>query len=124
MTIYKIVEILLLFISYSYHEHRYIESKPKRWSPKHAVLEKEIQDMNKMKMMLCIQHINHQNADEMNTRLSESCSSRRRYLKPSVLSTIFFLRKCISHKFTRPTGECPSFNSSYYYHKIPHQEEN
>lgn len=59
-------------ISYIYHEHRYIESKPKHWNPKHVVLVKEIQDMNKMKMMLCVQHtINHQNAGEKNTRLSE-----------------------------------------------------
>lgn len=50
----------------------YIESKPKHWNPKHVVLVKEIQDMNKMKMMLCVQHtINHQNAGEKNTRLSE-----------------------------------------------------
>ncbi|KAF3447574.1 hypothetical protein FNV43_RR12761 [Rhamnella rubrinervis] len=50
----------------------YIESKPKHWSPKHLVLVKEIENVNKMKMCLCVQHtMNHQNFGEKSTRRSE-----------------------------------------------------
>ncbi|KAH7525224.1 hypothetical protein FEM48_Zijuj06G0202400 [Ziziphus jujuba var. spinosa] len=50
----------------------YLESKPKYWSPKHMVLVKEIENVNKMKMCLCVQHtINHQNFGEKSTRRSE-----------------------------------------------------
>ncbi|XAR70720.1 hypothetical protein NMG60_11027681 [Bertholletia excelsa] len=50
----------------------YIESKPKYWNPKHSVIVKEIQNMNKMKMCLCVQHtINHQNYGERNARITE-----------------------------------------------------
>ncbi|XP_010056532.2 mechanosensitive ion channel protein 10 [Eucalyptus grandis] len=50
----------------------YIESKPKHWSPKHVVLVKEIEDVNKMKMSLCVQHtMNHQNYGERSSRKSE-----------------------------------------------------
>ncbi|KAL5549683.1 hypothetical protein UlMin_004914 [Ulmus minor] len=50
----------------------YIESKPKHWSPKHSVVIKEIENVNKMKMALYVQHtINHQNFGEKNSRRSE-----------------------------------------------------
>ncbi|XP_052208866.1 mechanosensitive ion channel protein 10-like [Diospyros lotus] len=50
----------------------YLESKPKHWSPKHSVIVKEIEDMNKMKMCLCVQHtINHQNYGERNNRMTD-----------------------------------------------------
>ncbi|KAK4270543.1 hypothetical protein QN277_023566 [Acacia crassicarpa] len=50
----------------------YIESKPKYWNPKHVVIVKEIENMDKMKMALCVQHtINHQNFGERNSRRSE-----------------------------------------------------
>ncbi|KAF8037875.1 hypothetical protein BT93_B0648 [Corymbia citriodora subsp. variegata] len=50
----------------------YIESKPKHWSPKHTVLVKEIEDVNKMKMSLCVQHtMNHQNYGERSSRKSD-----------------------------------------------------
>ncbi|XP_054780892.1 mechanosensitive ion channel protein 10-like isoform X2 [Prosopis cineraria] len=50
----------------------YIESKPKYWNPKHSVIVKEIENMDKMKMALCVQHtINHQNFAERNGRRSE-----------------------------------------------------
>ncbi|KAF5735279.1 mechanosensitive ion channel protein 10-like [Tripterygium wilfordii] len=50
----------------------YIESKPKHWSSKHSVLVKEIENLDKMKMVLCIQHtINHQNYGEKSLRRSE-----------------------------------------------------
>ncbi|KAF5464660.1 hypothetical protein F2P56_014720 [Juglans regia] len=50
----------------------YIESKPKHWSPKHSVLVKEIENVNKMKMSLCVQHtMNHQNYGEKSSRRSE-----------------------------------------------------
>ncbi|XWS49345.1 hypothetical protein CRYUN_Cryun13aG0155800 [Craigia yunnanensis] len=50
----------------------YIESKPKYWNPKHAVIVKEIENLNKLKMSLCVQHtINHQNYGERSNRISE-----------------------------------------------------
>ncbi|KAL5549684.1 hypothetical protein UlMin_004915 [Ulmus minor] len=50
----------------------YIESKPKHWSPKHSVLIKEIENVNKMKMGLYVQHtMNHQNFGEKSSRRSE-----------------------------------------------------
>ncbi|XP_048132765.1 mechanosensitive ion channel protein 10-like [Rhodamnia argentea] len=50
----------------------YIESKPKNWSPKHSVIVKEIENVNKMKMCLCVQHtMNHQNYGERSSRKSE-----------------------------------------------------
>ncbi|KAI3468543.1 hypothetical protein Pfo_025206 [Paulownia fortunei] len=50
----------------------YIESKPKYWNPKHSVIVKEIENMDKMKMALSVQHtINHQNYGDRNIRISE-----------------------------------------------------
>ncbi|OMO87894.1 Mechanosensitive ion channel MscS [Corchorus capsularis] len=50
----------------------YIESKPKYWNPKHTVNVKEIENLNKLKMSLCVQHtINHQNYGERSNRISE-----------------------------------------------------
>ncbi|CAB4269155.1 unnamed protein product [Prunus armeniaca] len=50
----------------------YIESKPKYWSPKHSVIVKEIENVDKMKMTLCVQHtMNHQNYGEKSARRSE-----------------------------------------------------
>ncbi|XP_022959454.1 mechanosensitive ion channel protein 10-like [Cucurbita moschata] len=50
----------------------YIESKPKHWSPKHTLVVKEIENMDKMKMSLCVQHtMNHQNFTERNSRRSD-----------------------------------------------------
>ncbi|XP_021282535.1 mechanosensitive ion channel protein 10-like [Herrania umbratica] len=50
----------------------YIESKPKYWSPKHTVIFKEIENMDKMKLVLCVQHtMNHQNYGEKSARRSE-----------------------------------------------------
>uniref|UniRef100_A0A2N9IP40 Mechanosensitive ion channel protein n=1 Tax=Fagus sylvatica TaxID=28930 RepID=A0A2N9IP40_FAGSY len=50
----------------------YLESKPKHWSPKHSVIVKEIENLNKLKMALCVQHtMNHQNYGERNSRRSE-----------------------------------------------------
>ncbi|KAJ0078642.1 hypothetical protein Patl1_23646 [Pistacia atlantica] len=50
----------------------YIESKPKYWNPKHAVVVKEIENMDKMNMILCVQHtMNHQNYGEKSNRRSE-----------------------------------------------------
>ncbi|XP_057963878.1 mechanosensitive ion channel protein 10-like isoform X2 [Malania oleifera] len=50
----------------------YLESKPKHWNPKHSVIVKEIENVHKMKMCLCVQHtINHQNYGERNNRVSE-----------------------------------------------------
>lgn len=51
---------------------RYVESKPKYWNPKHAVIFKEIENMDKMKMAVCVQHtMNHQNYGEKSMRRSE-----------------------------------------------------
>lgn len=51
---------------------RYIESKPKHWSPKHSLVVKEIENVDKMKMSLCVQHtMNLQNFPERNNRRSD-----------------------------------------------------
>lgn len=51
---------------------RYLESKPKHWNPKHDVIVTAIEDMNKMKMCLCVQHtINHQNYGERCVRMTD-----------------------------------------------------
>lgn len=51
---------------------RYIESKPKYWNPKHSVIVKEIENVDKLKMALCVQHtINHQNYGDRNTRITD-----------------------------------------------------
>lgn len=50
----------------------YIENKPKHWQSKHSVVVKEIENLNKMKVVLYIQHtMNHQNYGEKNNRRSE-----------------------------------------------------
>ncbi|KAA0039640.1 hypothetical protein IC582_010570 [Cucumis melo] len=50
----------------------YIESKPKHWSPKHSLVVKEIENVDKMKMSLCVQHtMNLQNFPERNNRRSD-----------------------------------------------------
>ncbi|KAK4850200.1 hypothetical protein QYF36_004731 [Acer negundo] len=50
----------------------YIESKPKHWNPKHVVIIKEIENVDKLNMMLCVQHtMNHQNYGEKSIRRSE-----------------------------------------------------
>ena len=52
--------------------HRYIEGKPKYWNQKHTVIVKEIENMNKLKMCLCVTHtMNHQNFGEKNLRKTE-----------------------------------------------------
>ncbi|KAM7262514.1 hypothetical protein ACFE04_000197 [Oxalis oulophora] len=51
---------------------QYIESKPKYWSPKHSVIVKGFDQINKLQMLLCVQHtINHQNYGERSVRVSE-----------------------------------------------------
>ncbi|XP_057963876.1 mechanosensitive ion channel protein 10-like [Malania oleifera] len=51
---------------------KYIESKPKHWNPKHSVIVKEIENVHKMTMCLCVQHtINHQNYGDRDNRVSE-----------------------------------------------------
>ncbi|PIN02392.1 putative mechanosensitive ion channel [Handroanthus impetiginosus] len=50
----------------------YIESKPKYWNPKHSVIVKEIENVDKLKMVLGVQHtINHQNYGDRNVRITE-----------------------------------------------------
>ncbi|KAJ6383996.1 hypothetical protein OIU78_027325, partial [Salix suchowensis] len=50
----------------------YIESKPKHWNPKHSLLVKEIENVNKMKLTLSVLHtMNHQNYGEKSSRRSE-----------------------------------------------------
>ncbi|KAJ1412472.1 Mechanosensitive ion channel MscS [Sesbania bispinosa] len=50
----------------------YIESKPKYWNPKHSVIAKQIENVDKLKLCLCVQHtINHQNYGERNIRITE-----------------------------------------------------
>jgi len=54
------------------YEFRYIESKPKYWNPKHSLIAKGIENMDKLKFALCVQHtINHQNYGERNVRITE-----------------------------------------------------
>ncbi|KAM7513561.1 hypothetical protein LguiA_003144 [Lonicera macranthoides] len=51
---------------------RYLESKPQHWRPEHSVQVKEIEDVNKMKMVLYVTHtINFQNSDERSNRKAE-----------------------------------------------------
>ncbi|KHN47642.1 Mechanosensitive ion channel protein 10 [Glycine soja] len=50
----------------------YIESKPKYWNPKHSMIAKGIENMDKLKLCLSVQHtINHQNYGERNIRITE-----------------------------------------------------
>ncbi|XP_057964708.1 mechanosensitive ion channel protein 10-like isoform X2 [Malania oleifera] len=50
----------------------YIKRKPKHWNPEHSVIVTEIENVDKMKMCLCVQHtINHQNYGERNNRVSD-----------------------------------------------------
>uniref|UniRef100_A0A803LTQ3 Mechanosensitive ion channel MscS domain-containing protein n=1 Tax=Chenopodium quinoa TaxID=63459 RepID=A0A803LTQ3_CHEQI len=50
----------------------YIDSKPNHWNSKHSFIVKDIEDLNTMKMALCVQHtINHQNIGERNLRLTD-----------------------------------------------------
>ncbi|WCJ27708.1 Mechanosensitive ion channel family protein [Euphorbia peplus] len=50
----------------------YVESKPTHWSPKHTLLVREIEEVNKMKLTLCVLHtMNHQNYGEKSARRSE-----------------------------------------------------
>ncbi|KAE9614555.1 putative mechanosensitive ion channel MscS, LSM domain-containing protein [Lupinus albus] len=50
----------------------YIESKPKYWNPKHSVIAKQVENVDKLKLCLCVQHtINHQNYGERNIRITE-----------------------------------------------------
>ncbi|KAF8388752.1 hypothetical protein HHK36_025432 [Tetracentron sinense] len=50
----------------------YIESKPQHWKPNHSVVVKEIENVNKLKMALYVNHtINFQNFGEKNNRRSE-----------------------------------------------------
>ncbi|XP_006849626.2 mechanosensitive ion channel protein 10 [Amborella trichopoda] len=50
----------------------YLESKPQHWQPKHSVVVKDIENLNKMKMGLYVTHtINHQNYAEKTSRRSD-----------------------------------------------------
>ncbi|KAK1286809.1 Mechanosensitive ion channel protein 5 [Acorus calamus] len=50
----------------------YIENKSKHWHPKHSIIFKEIENVNKMKMALIVTHtMNHQDFGEKNSRRSE-----------------------------------------------------
>lgn len=50
----------------------YIDSKPNHWNSKHSFVVTDLEDLNKMKMGLSVQHtINHQNIIERNVRLGE-----------------------------------------------------
>ncbi|KAG2408978.1 Mechanosensitive ion channel protein [Vigna angularis] len=50
----------------------YIESKPKYWNPKYSLIAKGIENVDKLKFALCVQHtINHQNYGERNVRITE-----------------------------------------------------
>ncbi|KAL3613774.1 hypothetical protein CASFOL_041848 [Castilleja foliolosa] len=49
----------------------YIESKPKHWNPKHSVIVQEIDNVDKLRMCLAVQHtINHQNYGDRNIRIT------------------------------------------------------
>ncbi|WVZ22698.1 hypothetical protein V8G54_001242 [Vigna mungo] len=54
------------------YDFRYIESKPKYWNPKYSLIAKGIENVDKLKFALCVQHtINHQNYGERNVRMTE-----------------------------------------------------
>ncbi|TYH91180.1 hypothetical protein ES332_A13G099300v1 [Gossypium tomentosum] len=85
----------------------YIESKPKHWSPKHSLMFKEIENMDKMKLVLCVQHtINHQNYGEKSSRRSELVFELKRSSRLLVLNTVFCLRRFILSP-TSLTTSCP-----------------
>ena len=51
---------------------RYLESKPQHWRPNHSVQIMEIEDVNKMKIVLYVNHtINFQNYGEKSSRRSD-----------------------------------------------------
>jgi len=51
---------------------RYLESRPQHWQTKHNVLVKDIENVNKMKMVVNVTHtINFQNYGDKNSRRSE-----------------------------------------------------
>ncbi|KAH9295981.1 hypothetical protein KI387_039569, partial [Taxus chinensis] len=50
----------------------YIESKPHHWHPEYSVLIKEIENINRMKIGVCLTHtMNHQNIGEKSNRRSD-----------------------------------------------------
>ncbi|XP_038878911.1 mechanosensitive ion channel protein 10-like [Benincasa hispida] len=50
----------------------YLESKPQFWRPNHSVIVKEIENINKMKLALCVNHtINFQNYGDKSSRRSD-----------------------------------------------------
>lgn len=52
--------------------HRYVDSKPNHWHPKHSIVVKGIVDVNKMNMALYVNHtMNFQNITEKNSRRSD-----------------------------------------------------
>lgn len=51
---------------------RYLESKPQHWRPNHAVVVKDIENVDKLKMVLYMNHtINFQNYGDKTSRRSE-----------------------------------------------------
>ena len=51
---------------------RYLESKPQFWRPNYSVVVKEIENVNKMKLALCVNHtINFQNYGDKSNRRSD-----------------------------------------------------
>ncbi|XP_015571684.2 mechanosensitive ion channel protein 10 [Ricinus communis] len=60
----------------------YLESKPQHWRPGHSVQVKEIEDVNKMKMALYVNHtINFQNAADRGNRRSDLVLEMKKYFE-------------------------------------------
>ncbi|KAI5445548.1 Mechanosensitive ion channel protein 10, variant 3 [Lathyrus oleraceus] len=60
----------------------YLESRPQHWRPNHSVLVKDIENVNKMKMVLYVTHtINFQNSGDKNNRRSELVLELKRILE-------------------------------------------
>lgn len=71
--------LMLIFLNNIF---RYLESRPQHWRPNHSVLVKDIENVNKMKMVLYVTHtINFQNSGDKNNRRSELVLELKRILE-------------------------------------------
>ncbi|XP_058103861.1 mechanosensitive ion channel protein 10-like [Magnolia sinica] len=78
----------------------YIDSKPKRWQPKHSVVVKAIEDPNKMKIALHVVHaIYFQNFPERNSQRSDLFFELKKILE----------RLCINYNLPPQENHLPQF---------------
>ncbi|XP_058106250.1 mechanosensitive ion channel protein 10-like [Magnolia sinica] len=86
----------------------YIESKPKHWQQQHSVVVKEIEEVNKMKIILYILHtINFQNFMERNNRRSELIFELKRIFENLNIKYHLLPQKIHLTQFTTATVGMP-----------------